>query len=279
VSDAVDRATLLALETMDPAYFWLTNRLLMNRGLDSLAVTYCGEGAVTAVMTAARALGASRAQVLAHINSGDVVSERTYNHVVGYAAAVFLTGARPRAAAPFTPAQRKELLELSRRSISAYLKGGRMPAVPLNADPRLDLPGAAFVTLSKADGTLRGCIGSLEAQESVAESVAHNAVAAAVQDPRFKPVTASELPGLRVEISMLTRPVAVKNASEIKAGDGVTVERDGRSGVFLPQVWEQLGKRDEFLSELCAQKAKLERDCWKDPKTALKVFSAEVFRE
>ncbi|MDE2238017.1 MAG: AmmeMemoRadiSam system protein B, partial [Elusimicrobia bacterium] len=73
VADAVDATTLAALSSLDPAYFWLTNRFLMSRAIPDLAVTYCGEGAVTAVLTAARELGANRLRVLGRINSGDVV--------------------------------------------------------------------------------------------------------------------------------------------------------------------------------------------------------------
>ncbi|MBI3551822.1 MAG: AmmeMemoRadiSam system protein B [Elusimicrobia bacterium] len=279
LSDIVDRTTLEALKTLDPAYFWLTNRLLMNRGLESLAVTYCGEGAVTAVMTAARELGATQARVLSHINSGDVVSERDYHHVVGYAAVVFLKGVSAAVPAALDGSEKKELLVLARRSIEGYLASGKMPAVALSKDPRLNLPAAVFVTLEKASGELRGCIGSLQAQESLVESVAHNAVASAVSDSRFKPVQAAELPGLRIEVSRLSQSKEVKSASEIRKGDGVIVEEGGSSGVFLPQVWEQLKDKESFLGELCSQKAHLSRQCWKDSAARLKVFSVEIVRE
>ncbi len=279
LSDIVDNATLLALQAMDPAYFWLTNRLLMNRGLDGLAVTYCGEGALTAVLTAVRDLGASSARVLAHINSGDVVSERDYHRVVGYASVLFLKGVPASSVPALSAPEKRELLILARRSIDNYLASGKMPPSALSVDPRLDLPGAVFVTLETKKGDLRGCIGSLQAQESLVESVIHNSVAAAVQDTRFKPVEKSELEGLKIEISILSQARAVKSASDIKKGDGVIAEAGGHSGVFLPQVWEKVPAKEEFLGELCEQKAGLSLDCWKDPKTSLKVFSVEIIRE
>jgi hypothetical protein len=279
LSDIVDRTTLEALKTMDPAYFWLTNRLLMNRGLKSLVVTYCGEGAVIAVMQAAKELGADQAKVLSHVNSGDVISEHDYNKVVGYAAVVFLKSGQLPAPAPLSGAQRKELLGLARHGIESYLSTGKMPAVALSGDPRLDLPGAVFVTLEKKSGELRGCIGSLKAQESLAESVVHNAVASAVSDSRFKPVEPAELNGLRIEISLLSQARPVAAAADIRKGDGVVVEEGEHSGVFLPQVWDELPDKDTFLGRLCSEKAGLPRDCYKDSMSKFKVFAVEIVRE
>lgn len=279
VAGPVDGATLLALQTMDPSFFWLTNRFLMQRALAGLAVTYCGEGAVTAVMQAAKELGATKVQVLARANSGDVVPERDYHHVVGYAAAAFVKAARPDPPVRLDENARREALALARRSITQRLSDGKTPPAPLSNEPALDLPGAVFVTLQKRNGELRGCIGSLEPQETLAESIVHNAVAAAVSDTRFSPVTAGELDSLTIEISFLSRARSIASANNVKEGDGVIVEQDGRLGVFLPQVWERLPDRKAFLSELCEQKAHLARSCWKDPKTKFRTFSVELVRE
>ena len=280
VADIVDKTTLSALETMDSAFFWLTNRLLANRGLPDLSVSYCGEGAVTAVMTAAKALGATRASVLARLNSGDVVSEREYNHVVGYAAVSFLNGG-PAPADPrrLDRAEKQELLRLARKSIEDYLATGKAAAAALSADPKYNLPGAVFVTLKDAQGALRGCVGSVVAQESLLESVARNAVAGAVSDSRFTPLTLSELKGVRIEISQLAPPRAVPDFSAVSKGDGVILEKDEHTGVFLPQVWEQIPDKGVFLSELCRQKAGLAADCYKDSSVRLKTFGVDLFEE
>ena len=275
IDDAVDRTTLAALQTMEPAFFWLTNRFLMNRGLPHLSVTYCGEGAVIAVMTAARALGAGKARVLAHINSGDVVSERDYNHVVGYAAAVFT---REPGASPSRPAlserEKRQLVAHAMEGVRAAAAGAEA-ATPLSADPLFNLPAAAFVTLRDAAGALRGCVGTLEPQESLLEAVVHDGAAAA-RDKRFPPVTTAELAGLKATIAVLSPPRPAK-AAEIKPGDGVAVEQDGKQGVFLPEVWKEIPRKEDFLAELCAQKAGLPRDCWKNPSAALRVFSVDAF--
>lgn len=278
-AEIVDPATLEALRTLDPAYFWLTNRFLQNRGVADLAVTWCGEGAVTAVLEAARRLGATGARVLGRINSGDVVSERDYRHVVGYSAVALAKGPPPSAGPmELSDAQKTQLLALARKSIGAYLSSGKAPTAPLSPDPKLDLPAAVFVTLTK-NGALRGCVGATSPQETLVEAVAHEAVNAAVADARFKPVKADELASLSIEISVLSPARAVSSAAEVRVGDGVALENGARAGVFLPEVWKTLADKDAFLGELCAQKAGLKRDCYKDPQTRLRTFSAAVINE
>jgi len=73
----------------------------------------------------------------------------------------------------------------------------------------------------------------------------------------------------------------VKSADEIKIpGDGVIVKSGFNSGVYLPQVATETGwSKEEFLTSLCAQKAGLRPDAWKDPATELYTFTAEVFGE
>jgi AmmeMemoRadiSam system protein B/AmmeMemoRadiSam system protein A len=278
IADAVDRTTLAALQTLEPAYFWLTNRYLMNRSLPHLSVTYCGEGAVIAVMTAARELGANRARVLAHLNSGDVVSERDYNHVVGYAAAAFTRepGAAPSRPSLSTKEKRALIINAHAAVEAAVAVAGGGAAAPLSADALLNLPAAVFVTLRGPDGKQRGRAGALEPQESLLEAVVHDAEAAARE--KHAPVTAAEAPGLKAEIAVLS-PARTVSAEAVKPGDGVAVEQDGRQGVFLPEAWKELPKKDDFLGELCAKKAGLPRDCWKSASATLKVFSVDRFGE
>jgi len=109
--------------------------------------------------------------------------------------------------------------------------------------------------------------------------VSQMAVAAATQDYRFAPVALDELPKISYEISVLSPLKKVNDWKEIRLGvHGVKVERNGRSGVFLPQVATETGwDLDEFMGELCSQKAGLPRDCWKDPATSLYTFTAEIF--
>jgi AmmeMemoRadiSam system protein A len=176
-------------------------------------------------------------------------------------------------------AEKKELLKIARNSIETFVKTGKTPDFTVK-DARLEETEGAFVTITK-HGALRGCIGNIIGQEPLYETVRDMAVAAASKDPRFTPLTAAELKDINVEISVLSKPRRVKDASEIQLGKhGVIVSANGRQGVFLPQVADETGwSKEEFLSQLCSQKAGLPPYAWKDPDTALYVFTADVFAE
>ena len=116
--------------------------------------------------------------------------------------------------------------------------------------------GATFVTLEK-DGELRGCIGSLLPAQAVADNVAQNAYAAAMEDSRFSPVKPEELGKIKISISLLTGFEAVNYKSEedlvsqlVKGVDGVILRDGNRQGVFLPAVWKQLPDPQAFLNNL-----------------------------
>jgi len=137
------------------------------------------------------------------------------------------------------------------------------------------------VTLHKRK-MLRGCIGNIVARGPLYLTVRDMAIAAATQDPRFPAVTKEELDQLDVEISVLSRPRRCRDVNEIKMGTHGVIVRKGifHQGVFLPQVATETGwTREEFLSNLCMHKAGLPPDAWKDPKTHIEIFTADVFSE
>ena len=106
-----------------------------------------------------------------------------------------------------TQEEQQLLLRLAREALERGVRGETPP--PLDASslpPRLQEAGATFITLTR-DGELRGCIGTLEPYQPLAEDVREHAVAAALEDPRFPPVRESELDRIQVEVSRLTRPV------------------------------------------------------------------------
>ncbi|MCX7911259.1 MAG: AmmeMemoRadiSam system protein A, partial [Endomicrobia bacterium] len=110
--------------------------------------------------------------------------------------------------------------------------------------------------------------------------VINMAIAAATEDPRFPQVTLEELDDIKIEISVLSPLKRVFSHKEIKEKvHGVVVRSGGKSGLFLPQVWEQLPKKEQFLSELCWGKAGLPPNAWQDPKTELYVFTVFAFEE
>ena len=166
--------------------------------------------------------------------------------------------------------QRQALLAVARRSIALGLAEGRPWRVhPEDYAAELRAQRAAFVTLQEF-GQLRGCIGHLEARQPLVADVAENAFAAAFRDPRFPPVTARELEGLHIEISVLTPATPLTFGSEqelialIEPGrDGLILEEGFARGTFLPSVWESLPKLVDFLRHL-KLKAGLPEDYWSD---------------
>lgn len=172
--------------------------------------------------------------------------------------------------------QRKALLKIAREAVEAAAKD--MPYGPTYDDPELAKPGAAFVTL-RDRGALRGCIGTIQPREPLAECVAKMARAAAREDFRFPPVHLSELPDITIEISVLNPPQPVSDINEIQVGKhGLIVQQGNQRGLLLPQVPLEWGwGREEFLQQTCL-KAGLPRDAWRRGAQVF-CFTAEVFGE
>jgi AmmeMemoRadiSam system protein A len=174
------------------------------------------------------------------------------------------------------PEARRRLLELARQAIAAHLQGD----LPVDDDGEPWPPQGAFVTLkTRSNGHLRGCIGHLEADQSLGATVQRMAVAAATQDPRFPLVTREELHTLRLEISVLS-PLAPIYPEDVEVGrHGLFLRFRGRSGLLLPQVpVAQAWDRETFLDHTC-RKAGLPPGSWRDPMCELLAFTAEVFGE
>jgi hypothetical protein len=171
---------------------------------------------------------------------------------------------------PLEPAHRQYLLDLARASIRHGIATGRPLSVDLSSlPPSLSERRATFVTLKKG-GELRGCIGCLEAVKPLAIDVAENAFSAAFRDPRFPPVTADEIGGLEIHISLLTPPEPMNFVSErdligqLRPGiDGLILQEGPLRGTFLPSVWEALPRPGEFFRQL-KLKAGLPEDYWSD---------------
>ncbi len=157
------------------------------------------------------------------------------------------------------------------------------PAQPEPDHPALHEAGATFVTLTQ-NGNLRGCIGSLEAWRPLGEDVKANAKVAAIRDPRFPPLGATELAHTRVEVSLLTPAVALAFSDEADAIrqlwpgiDGMIFECHGRRGTFLPQVWESLPDPREFCAHL-KQKAGFAAHFW-SPDVKLYRYEVQKWKE
>jgi hypothetical protein len=159
------------------------------------------------------------------------------------------------------------LLKLARDNVEASVKG--LPAVVPSDPPAMTKESrGCFVTLTK-HGSLRGCIGYIEPIKPLFDAVIDNAKNAALEDPRFTPVAPNELSEIRIEVSVLTKPepVEYKNSddllSKIVAGvDGLILTQGYHQSTYLPQVWEQLPDKVQFLENL-SMKGGMPPDGWK----------------
>jgi AmmeMemoRadiSam system protein A len=176
----------------------------------------------------------------------------------------------------FSEKEKEFLHRLALEAIEQRLLGRPMPSRE-GETPRLSEKRGAFVTL-KTRGQLRGCIGHTQAIKPLSQTVIDMAQAAAFQDPRFPPLSKKELPDLEIEISALTPFRRIQDIEEIIVGKhGLFIERGFNAGLLLPQVateyhWDTI----TFLEHTC-QKAGLPKDAWKDSRTNISIFSAEIF--
>ena len=177
------------------------------------------------------------------------------------------------------------LVKLARNAIETYITRKKIINIPDDVNPILREEMGAFVTLNR-DGDLRGCIGYPEPVKPLAQAVVEVAISAATQDPRFPPVTATELEEIQVEVSVLTKPELVEVGKpaeyleKVEVGrDGLIVEKGMYRGLLLPQVpvewnWD-IG---DFLANTCI-KAGLSPDCWLEEGVKLYSFQSQIFSE
>jgi uncharacterized protein (TIGR00296 family) len=181
------------------------------------------------------------------------------------------------------------LVKLARKAVEEFLKNGRYINVPENISEKLLQPCGVFVTINtirNGEKELRGCIGYPYPITPLAQAVIESAISSATQDPRFYPLSLSELGKVVFEISILTPPQLVEAAKpkeypeKIKVGrDGLIVERGIYKGLLLPQVpveWEW--DEEEFLCQCCL-KAGLPPDSWLLKGTKIYKFQAIIFEE
>ena len=184
-----------------------------------------------------------------------------------------------------TVEEKQTLLRLARQAIQQAVDGRTLEPLNLEEYPaRLRQPGAAFVTLTRA-GRLRGCIGTLEAYQPLAEDVREHAVAAALGDYRFSPVQAREVDQLDIEISCLTEPKPLEYEGpqdliqKLRPGiDGVVIKDGILRATFLPQVWESLAEPEVFLQQLCL-KMGASGNAWRMKKLTVLTYQVEEFHE
>jgi len=277
-ANEMDSSTISIIKSFDPVNFY-TESSLKSHAL------MCGYGAVCAVMTACKILGADEIALLKYANSGDTAFDK--RSVVGYMSAAFIKNKKLESEIKnpneednnmLNESERKKLLELARNTITSYLMNRKKLSIKED-DPILNKEMGAFVTLHK-HGELRGCIGNMVGRGPLYLTIRDMAIAA-TGDSRFMPVTPDEMKDIDIEISVLSPLEKIDDPNIIVPGKhGVIVRDSFNSGVYLPQVATETGwSREQFMNSLCGSKAGMSPDAWKKGKCEIYIFTAEVFGE
>ncbi len=180
-----------------------------------------------------------------------------------------------------TKKEQEFLLKLARNTILDY-PNTKSPDSSEISDTLKQKRGV-FVTL-EINKQLRGCIGTIQPIMPLYEAVIQNAISAAYSDPRFPPLTKQEANKLTIEISVLTVPVKLNytdTADLLKKLNhelGLIIKKGYSTATFLPQVWEQLPDKEQFLANLC-MKANLNPEAWKDKDMEIQTYKVEKFTE
>ncbi len=178
------------------------------------------------------------------------------------------------------------LLKIARRAIETYVRTGRIISKPKDYPLELEEKRGVFVTINKilhGKPELRGCIGLPYPRKPLIEGVIEAAISA-TRDPRFPPLSEEELDDIKIEISILSEPKKIEGSAKeviekiLPFKHGVIIKKGLKSALFLPQVWDELPKKEVFLSQLCL-KAGLPSDEWKKEGMEFYVFEAEIIEE
>jgi MEMO1 family protein len=267
--------TLKAMAAMNPKELCL--------GLLGKNYAACGGAPAVILQVAAKALGAHSAKIVAETNSNDVTGQ-VGGYVVGYGTLVIFDNndkknLHKKEYPTIRVAAQKELLIKARTAIDLYLESQQIKTTVPNNNVLNEKRGV-FVTLTH-NGQLRGCIGHHESDKPLNELVPQMAIAAAVSDPRFKPLTQKELKNTKIKISVyLTNVYPIQDIDEFEMGThGIILQKNGRSATYLPEVPTEAGWTtvNQEMESLCL-KAGLNKNAWKND-AKFWVYKTQVFNE
>jgi len=227
------------------------------RRVEDLNISMCGYAPVISLISAAKELGATGAELVRYQTSGDTSGD--YSSVVGYAGILI------------KKVEMHPLAKLAKETVETYVKEGKIPQLPDELTPEMKERAGVFVSIHKFD-ELRGCIGTFEPQrENVAKEIITNAINSATRDPRFPPVASGELKDLEYSVDVLTSPEPVESQDQLDPKKyGVIVEHGFRKGLLLPDL-EGVDTVD-YQIDICRQKAGI------NPDEPVKLYRFEVKR-
>ena len=257
---------------------------LFARYIEETGATICGEGPIRIMLDMLQGNGG--VSLLHYANSAD--DNKDYSHCVSYVSAL-VTGSWPVPAKSAAQDQdslpesdRRILLQMARDSIAYVFENRKRTPATCFSDRATEVMNrnmGCFVTL-KIGENLRGCIGEIEPVRPLYKAVTERAVDSAFCDPRFPQLSPEEFKRVEIEISALTPSQPVSSWRDIVIGrHGMTITKDGRSAVFLPQVAPEQGWNLEETLTYLSRKAGLPADAWRSPDAAFTVFEAIVFKE
>ena len=263
----IDAQTIKYIKEKDTDALWIDYKLGKVRA--------CGIHPLIAFLLYVKKVG-GKIEILKYANSGDTAGDR--NRVVGYLSAVAYKKEEEKMNYSLTEEEKRILLKIARQTLESYLKEGKIPEFKVESEKLKEKRGV-FVTLKK-NGELRGCIGRIVADTPLYLAVSQMAIEAATSDPRFRPVSFSELKDIEIEISVLSPFEKVKSLDEIVVGrDGLMIQKGFYSGLLLPQVPTEYGwDKKTYLEHLCL-KAGLPPTAYKDKDVIIYKFTALVFSE
>ncbi len=229
--------------------------LLLDR-VRTMNITMCGYATASVLIYAAKELGAGHAELVKYQTSGDASGD--YARVVGYAGVIFKKRAE------------SAQVRLARETVESYVNTRKVPELK-TVPPEMTGRAGVFVSIHKGKA-LRGCIGTIgPTQKNIAEEIRQNAVSSATQDPRFPPISPSELADLNYKVDVLTDPEPVKSEKELDPKKyGAIVESGWRRGLLLPDL-EGVDTVEKQI-EICRAKAGID---YNEP---VKLYRFEVKR-
>jgi len=175
----------------------------------------------------------------------------------------------------------QKLLVLARKSLEAHFNGEELEVIE-EIKKKFSEEKACFVTITLG-GDLKGCVGSLYPRQELWKDIVDNSINAAFNDSRFPELTSRELKKIKIEISVLSIPkkIAFSSPEELKkkiTGKGVIIKKGFASATYLPQVWEEISDKEDFLSSLC-EKAGLSFSAWKEKGIEVWVYDVKKVEE